>query len=109
MALKTVEEAVEFIRDNAKVFAKAKAERTYSEKFLPSKKAILMKASGEKTSAAQETMALSDPSYIELLEGLKAAVYEEELLKHQLNAAEIRVDIWRTTEASNRRIDRATQ
>jgi hypothetical protein len=109
VALKNVEEAVEFIRDHAPLFAKAKAERTYIEKFLPSKKAILMKASGLKTSAAQETEALSDPAYIELLEGLKEAVYQEELLKHQMNAAEIRVDIWRSQEASNRRMDRVTQ
>lgn len=102
--------AVDFIRDNAKVFAKAKAERCYLEEFRKSKKALLMKNAmvrGIDAANAQEREAYSSQEYIELLQGLGAAIEVEEALKWQMEAARLRVEIWRTESANNRMVDRA--
>jgi hypothetical protein len=97
----------EFIQANARAYAQAKADRMHLEKFLGSKKALLMQASDKATSAAKEMDALAHPEYIALLDGLKVAVYQEEALKSLIGAAEIKVEIWRSTEASARALGRA--
>ena len=89
--------------------AKAKAELVYLDEYKRSLKAILMKSSGEKTSAAQETEAYSHPDYIKHLAGLQAATEAYESLRWQMVALEAAVDVWRSQEASNRRMDRVTQ
>ncbi len=101
--------AVDYIIANASKFAKARSDRVWIEEFRKSKKAILMKESSESSAAAQERDAYAHPDYIALLDGLKAAVVEEETLRWHLVAAQARVEIWRTQEASNRSQDRATR
>jgi hypothetical protein len=101
--------AVDFIVANAGKFAAAKAKRVYLEEFRKSKKAILMAQSTAKTIGEREQYAYAHEDYLGLLGGLQAAVEIEELLKWQLEAARIRVDIWRSQEASNRTQDRATR
>ena len=71
--------AVDFIRDNGKVYAKAKADRVYMEEYRKSLKAILMKRSLETAVNAQEREAYSDPEYVQLLQGLREAVEVEDL------------------------------
>ena len=76
------------------------------------KKALLMKealALKIETAAAQEREAKADPEYEALIRGLAAAVEQEETLKWHILAAEMRVEVWRSQEATNRRIDRATE
>ena len=63
---------------------------------------------GVETMAAQERDAYANPEYIELLVGLKEALEVEEKLRWQLIAGQLKVDIWRTEQASNRFIERAT-
>jgi hypothetical protein len=104
--------AVDFLLKNAGLFAKAKAERIYLEEFRKSKKALLMQEAflaGVDTMAGQERDAYARSEYRELLEGLKAAVEIEESLKWKMTAAQLRVEIWRTNEASNRALDRSTK
>lgn len=102
-------DAVDFIYKQAPKYAKAKAERVYAEEWRKSKKALLMKSCGESSVAAQEREAYSHPEYIQVLEGIRAAVEAEETLRWGLVAAQARVEIWRTESANNRSIDRATQ
>lgn len=101
--------AVDFILQTAPKFAAARAQRVYLEEFRKSKKAILMGQSAEKSAVAREQFAYAHAEYIELIEGLKAAVEEEEGMRWQLVAAQARVEIWRTQEASNRAQDRSTR
>lgn len=100
--------AVDFIRDNGKHYAKAKADRVYMEEYRKSLKAILMKRSMETAVNAQEREAYSHPEYIELLNGLKEAVEQEERLRWEMVAAQARVEVWRSQEASNRAEFKAT-
>ena len=101
--------AVEFIYEQSAIFAKAKAERTYIENYLRSAKSRLMMESNASSIAAKEMEAYATDDYIKLLEGLREAVEIEETLRWQLTAAQAKIEIWRSQEATNRTIDRATQ
>lgn len=97
--------SLDFIRDNAPAYAKAKSERIYLEEFRKSKKALLMRdaeIAGHKTGAAQEREAYAHPEYMVLLEGLKAAVEQEENYRWLFVAAQAKIEAWRTIEANRR-------
>ena len=94
--------AVDFIRDNGKHYAAAKAERIYMEEFRKSLKAMLMKQSMETAVNAQEREAYSHPDYVAHLKALRDAVKIEEKLRWEMVAAQARVEVWRSQEASNR-------
>jgi len=101
--------SIDYMIKNAKAYAQAKAEVTYLEQYRKSKKAILFASAMGNTIADKESYAYSHPEYLELLEGLKAAVEEAERLRWMLVAAQARIDVYRTQEASNRSLDRITQ
>lgn len=98
---------LDFIRDHASKYAKAKADRVHLEEFRKSKKALLMREAeiaGHKSAVAQEREAYAHPDYMALLDGLKAAVEQEESLRWLIVAAQAKFEAWRTIEA-NRRIE----
>jgi hypothetical protein len=97
--------AIDYIIHNANRYAQAKANRIFIEEFRKSKKALLMKdalARGYEAVNAQEREAYSDPEYIEILKGIKEATKQEEELKWLLEAARMRIDVWRTEQATAR-------
>lgn len=100
--------AVDYMVKAAPAYAKAKAERVYLEEFRKSKKAMLMQNHSEKPIGAQEREAYADPEYIGLLVALRAAVEAEETARWTLVAAQARVEVWRSQEASNRMQDKTT-
>lgn len=102
-------EAINFMIKNASAYAQAKANVTYLEQYRKSKKAILFANAIGNTIADKEAYAYSHPEYLEVLDGLKLAVEEAERLRWMLVAAQARIDVWRSQEASNRGIDRAAQ
>lgn len=80
---------------NADKYAKAKAQRVYLERFRKSKKAILIReaeSKGIKTGQERESYAYAHESYLELLEGLRAAVEVEESLRWLLTACREKID-----------------
>jgi len=99
--------ALDFIRDNATRLAQAKANRVYLDEFRKTLKARLMKSSGQEAIGAQEREAYAHDSYAQHLLALQAAVEEEEALRWLMVAAQAKVDVWRSLNASNRAIDRA--
>ena len=101
--------AIETMWKTAPRLAMAKAELVYMDEYRKSLKAILMKASREKTSAAQETEAYSHPDYIKHLAGLQAATEAAEALRWQMVTLEAAVEVWRSMESSNRMIDKAAR
>ena len=98
--------AVDFIIANSGKFARAKAERCYIDEYRKSKKALLMAQSDASSAVAREQYAYSHPEYLSLLDGLKAAVEVEEQVRWEMIAAQARVEVWRSQEASNRNQDR---
>ena len=103
--MKAPYKAIEFILEQAPRFAEAKAQRVYIENFLRTKKSLLMKeamAKGIDSGVAQEREAYAHPEYQELLLGLQVATEREEALKWKLIAAQMKSDIWRSEQASER-------
>jgi hypothetical protein len=102
-------EAINYMIRHSAEYAQAKAQVTYLEQFRKSKKAILYANAIGNTIADKESYAYSHPEYLEVLDGLKEAVEKAESLRWMLVAAQARIDVWRSQEASNRGLDRATQ
>jgi hypothetical protein len=101
--------AVDYIINNAKHFAKAKAERTYIEHYRKSLKAILMKRTRETTIGGQEREAYADPKYVQHLTALQAAVEQREKARWLMIAAQARVEAEKANLYANGRTDRAMQ
>jgi hypothetical protein len=109
MNQKEINDAVDYIYTHGQKFAEAKAHLTYVEEFRKSKKAMLMKhamTNGVKTVAAAEIEAYSALEYVDHLMAIKEATEQAEALRWGLVAAQARVDVWRSLEASNRTMDR---
>jgi len=106
--VKNPELAIEYIFKNGKRYAKAKADRIYCEEYRKSLKAIIMKRSIETAVNAQEREAYSDPEYVQLLQGLREAVEIEEEIRWGLVAAQARIEVWRSLEATSRAEGKAT-
>ena len=110
--MKAPYKAIQFILDNAPLYAQAKSERIYLEEFRKSKKALLMKDAmeiGFESAAAQEREAYANPEYVALLKGLAVAIEKEESVKWVLMAAQMKTDIWRTEQANERMSIKATE
>jgi hypothetical protein len=93
---------VDFIFLNREKLAEAVGARGYLENFLKSKKALLMKASGESTIGAQEREAYAHPDYIALFKAIEEDKVLEETLRWGMTGAQMRVEIWRTEQANFR-------
>jgi hypothetical protein len=93
--------AINFILTNAPKYAAAKATRVQLEEYRKSKKSIL--ASEEEGSlGAKEMYAYAHPDYVDLLFQIKEAIAEEEELRWKLEAAKLRVEVWKTEEYTKR-------
>jgi len=101
--------AIDFMIKNSEAYANAKAQVVYLTEYRKTVKAIGFQRSLKNTMAEKEADAYTTVEYISCVEGLKEAVAEAERLRWMLVAAQARVDVYRTQEASNRNIDRNTQ
>ena len=100
-----IERRLEELRQTAKKYAIAYAQREYLDEFKKSKLSMLMKSAerdGFSTAAAQEREARAHPDYLALLDGLKEATEASEALRWELKIAEIGAEVWRTQQASKR-------
>jgi hypothetical protein len=93
--------AIEYIVLNAPLYAQAKANRVFIENNLRVVKARLMNQE-DGTLGAKEAFAYAHPEYEMQVIGLKQAVEEEEKLRYMLEAAKLRVEIWKTNEFTKR-------
>lgn len=97
---------LDFIRDNSKAMAQAKANRIYMEEFRKSLKAKLIQKSEASTATAKETYAYAHADYQNHLDGLRQAVEIEEELRWQMIAAQAKIEVWRSLGANQRAIDK---
>lgn len=102
--------AVDYMIAKSGEYAQAKANRIYCEEYRKTLKSELMKEAMLKFDAvnAQEREAYAHPKYKEHLLALKQAVQNEEQLRWMLIAAEARIEVWRSQEASKRSEHRMT-
>jgi len=104
-------EAVDYMIAKSKEYAQADANETYMAELRKTIKSEEMREAeirGHKTAVMQEREAYASPRYKEHLLALKEAVQRKQELRWMLIAAQARVEVWRSQEASNRAIDRMT-
>jgi hypothetical protein len=100
-----LERRLQELRDQAKLFAKAEADRSYLENFKHSKLALLMKEAelnGITTVAAQDRDARAHPDYLKLLDGLRTATQIAEENKWLLRIAMRGSSLFQTQQAGIR-------
>ena len=95
-------ETLEYIKRTAPKLAKCKADRIYLEEFRKTKKAQIMATQLGDPVNAQERYAYAHSEYIEVLEGLRAAIALEEEYRWKLIAAQALVEVWRSLSANQR-------
>lgn len=103
--------SVDFMIAKSGEYAQAKANRIYCDEYRKTLKAQLMKdamVAKHETAVAQEREAYAHPDYKQHLLALKEAVEVEEKLRWLLIAAEARIEVWRSQEASKRTEHRMT-
>ena len=100
--------AIDFMIKNSEAYANAKAQVVYLTEYRKTVKAIGFQRSLKNTMAEKEADAYTTVEYKTCVEGLREAVAEAERLRWMLVAAQARVDCWRSMEASNRAVERAT-
>ena len=104
-------QAIDYIIAKSTEYAQARANRIYMEELRKTIKAELCKTAlhhGYEAVNAQEREAYSDPNYRAHLLAIKQAVEAEEKLRWMLIAAQARIDVWRSQEASNRAVEKLT-
>ena len=101
--------AIEFIYQTAPAYAMAQGNFDRLSEYRKSKKSLLALSSGESSFAMREAEAYAHPEYLDLLDEIKLAQVEAITLKLQIEAAKLRVEVYRTDSANNRRLDRAAQ
>lgn len=93
---------LEYIKNTAQKYAKAKADRMYVEEYRKTLKAQIMAEDKSQPVNAQERNAYSHPSYEAHLLAIKEAVEIEEELRWKLIAAQAMVEVWRSLSANQR-------
>jgi hypothetical protein len=101
--------AIDYIYSHAPIYANAQANHDRLAEYRKSKKSLLMLASGESSAVMREAEAYAHAEYLDLLDEIKLAQVEAITLKLQIDAAKLRVEVYRTESANNRSIERATQ
>ena len=102
-------DAIDFIFKKAPDYAAAKGRLAELENFRHSLRAIKATESKGSSIAAKEMEAYASQEYQDLCKAIGIATEQAEALKWQLEAAKMRFEAWRTTEASNRNIERLTR
>jgi hypothetical protein len=97
-----IEKALDFLRDNARPAAKAKAEAQYMDDYKKVVKARIMREHDEKPLGAQEREAYADPRYEQHLKASQDAIERDEYLRWMRDAANAKIEAWRT-QCSNER------
>lgn len=97
-----VQEALDFLADDADRAAKHRAERIYVEEFRKTMKAKVMKEHASLPIGAQEREAYADPRYIAHLDALRQAVFEDSRMTFKRIAAEAVIEAWRSQSANYR-------
>ena len=98
----SIEAAVDWLRDHATEAAQATANRQHLEKYTSVIKSLIMSEHLSEPVNAQERHAYSDVRYKNHLEGLKVAIFEDQRQHYLREAAEARIEVWRTMCSNNR-------
>lgn len=105
------QKSVDFMIAKSKAYAMAEGNKTYMEelrKTIKAEQMIEAEVMGYKTAVLQERTAYASLPYKQHLLALQQAVEVREELRWMLIAAQARIEVWRSQEASNRAEGKAT-
>lgn len=102
-----VEKAIDWLRDNARPAAQAKAERVYMDEYRKTIEAELMSEKAGEAANKQQVYARAHPRYIAHLQAYRTAVENDEAMRWLMVAAEAKIEAWRTQQANLRAEGRA--
>ena len=91
-----VEHALDFLRDNAKDCAKARADMVFLDNMRKAVHAQAAADSPKDTQAEKERDGYRSAEYKEILEQHRDAVFRYQYLQGQLKAAELKIEVWRS-------------
>jgi hypothetical protein len=97
---------LQFIADNTEAYAKADQELTYQESFKSALKALQMQNSSQTSISGKEMDSYSSEEYQAWCEQYSIAKRNYTSLKLQIETAKLRLEVWRSQEASNRTTDK---
>ena len=98
--------AVDFLIDSAAEYAAARADQARTENMLRVVKSLAMKASGEKSAAAQEREAYASTEYRDAITELFEATKQAEKLRALREAARMKIEAWRSFNSNLRSAER---
>jgi hypothetical protein len=96
------EKAVDWLRNNARPMAQARAERLYMEQWVKTVKATIQTEQAGMSAAAADAIALASPRYLAALQAFKDAVETDECNRFLVMAAEAKIEAWRSQESTRR-------
>mgnify|MGYP000940767882 CR=1 FL=1 len=97
-----VEQALDYLRDQAEKDAQARANAIYLAEWVRTERARLTVAQAGISNAAAVAIAESHPEYLRALNAYKAAVSEDYRRRFLREAAGAKIEYYRTQEASRR-------
>lgn len=97
-----IERAIDYLRDTAEPAAQARANRIYMESWVKVVLAQQMVRYADASLGAQERNARVSVEYGAALDALKVAVHEDEKHRFMRDAAEAKIEAWRSQEATRR-------
>lgn len=97
-----IDKALDYLRDNARDAAQARADRIYVTEYRKVIKAQLMKEHGKLSAVLQEREAYSDPRYVAHLEAIREAVAIDSQHEFMRSAADAKIEAWRTQSSNTR-------
>src|SRR5882757_7892747 len=95
-----LEKALDYLRDESTSIAEKRARRLYLEDFSRVLKATIMAEHLAEPVNAQERYAYSDVRYLNHLEALKIAIFEDEKARFLREAAAVKIEVYRTQQAN---------
>ncbi len=96
------QKATQYLVDSAYPYGDAVARMKKADAMKSHVRAVVMKSCGESAVSAQQREAEASDEYLAAIDEIFEATREAERIKASREAARIKVDFWRTAEASNR-------
>jgi hypothetical protein len=97
-----LEKALDYLRDTAEETAKKRATRIYLDEYSRALRATIMAEHLSEAVNAQERYANSDIRYKNHLDALRIAIFEDEKARFLREAAAVKIEVYRTEQATLR-------
>jgi len=100
---------IQYIVDLIDDYAEADANLAWLDSYKSALKALKMKESNSPSIAGKEMDALASDEYLQYCHDLNEAKRNYTSLKLKIETAKMKVEVWRTEQATNRQIEKITR